>query len=372
MKSTIFIPEKVNVGFRERNDTYTKKLAYVIYFDEKGKLRKETSWNGWRDEKLGNEIFENVPTSGFVLNKKAGGYSTGWNHRQTYVRVYDPRGFEFEIDVPNLLYILENTSSIKGKGLEGEFVYGWDGKDLVLIPTESPDYKEISSFNKKVHNQVKLKGKDLKLGGTYLSKDNTHLIYLGRFDEWDYEYEYAEVKDRYGFSGRRWTGKKLWRTKKKSYFFASASNGNITTVQSLSKSIIDVISEECVDNFAELMDKLECCSTYSPVDDSKDEYADYTFDEFKDKATESWWSIDFYIDNEGTKKQINYDKRGDYTQGIYEEIVEEYEENNGWRNVTRTKRSKKYLDSLEQVYELYKPKYLRKYLTNGKLYSEGK
>jgi hypothetical protein len=50
------------------------------------------------------------------------------------VRVYDPRNFEFEISVANLLYILEETSSLKGKGLEGEFVYAWEGKELVLLP----------------------------------------------------------------------------------------------------------------------------------------------------------------------------------------------------------------------------------------------
>lgn len=43
MNTNIFIPTKINIGFQERSDTYTGKLAYVIYFDEKGKLRKETS-----------------------------------------------------------------------------------------------------------------------------------------------------------------------------------------------------------------------------------------------------------------------------------------------------------------------------------------
>ena len=117
MKTTIFLPSKINVGFQNRNDTYTKKLAYVIYYDNKGVLRKEKSWDGWRDKTIPNEEYDNIPTSGFVLNKKVGGYDTGWNHRQTYVRVYDPRNFEFEISVPNLLYILENATSTKGKGL---------------------------------------------------------------------------------------------------------------------------------------------------------------------------------------------------------------------------------------------------------------
>ena len=34
---SIYIPEKIKVGYQNRNDTYTKKLAYVIYYDEKGK-----------------------------------------------------------------------------------------------------------------------------------------------------------------------------------------------------------------------------------------------------------------------------------------------------------------------------------------------
>ena len=107
MKSNIFVPKIINVGYQNRSGTYTGKLAYVIYYDEKGKLRKEASWNSWRDEKIPNEEFDNVPTTGFVLNKKVGDYSSGWDHRQAYCRVYDPRNFEFEITIENLLYILE-------------------------------------------------------------------------------------------------------------------------------------------------------------------------------------------------------------------------------------------------------------------------
>lgn len=132
MNSSIFVPKTINVGYQNRSGTYTGKLAYIIYYDEKGKLRKEASWNSWRDNKIPNDEFDNIPTEGFVLNKKAGDYSTGWDHRHAYCRVYDPRGFEFEITIENLLYILENANCIKGKGLEGEFIYGWDGKGMFL------------------------------------------------------------------------------------------------------------------------------------------------------------------------------------------------------------------------------------------------
>lgn len=186
MNNNIFLPKKINVGFQNRSDTYTKKLAYIIYFDTKGILRKEKSWESWRDKKIDNIIYDNEPTEGFVLNKKAGGYSTGWNHRQTYVRVYDPRGFEFEISIANLLYILENTNSIKGKGLEGEFVYGFDGKDLLLMPALSPDYIELTEFNKTLYENKSIKSKDLKIGATYLTKQNDKWIYIGKYDNHGY------------------------------------------------------------------------------------------------------------------------------------------------------------------------------------------
>lgn len=41
MNSNMFIPSKLKIGFCERSDTFTKKLAYVIYYDEKGKLRSK-------------------------------------------------------------------------------------------------------------------------------------------------------------------------------------------------------------------------------------------------------------------------------------------------------------------------------------------
>lgn len=157
----IFVPTKINVGFQNRSDTYSGKLAYIIYFDEKGKLRKETSWQHWRDKEIQNEIYDNEPIEGFVLNKKVGGDRYSWNPRQTYTRVYDPRGFEFEITIPNLLWILENCNCIKGKGLEGQFVYGWDGKlskhmmhlvRLYLMALDILERKEIVTYREKDHD----------------------------------------------------------------------------------------------------------------------------------------------------------------------------------------------------------------------------
>lgn len=197
-KSKIYVPDTIRVGYQDRTDTYTGKLAYVIYYDEKGKLRKQPSWESWlkqgarwnaKDENKWEEYvlgdFDNVPTEGFVLNKKVGGIGySRWDSRNTYTRVYDPRGFEFEITVPNLLWILENHNCLCGKGLEGEFVYGWDGKDLVLVPTSSPDYEEIKEFKRYTDEHMyKQTAKTLVVGDYYEDIDGNVYSYMGRLED---------------------------------------------------------------------------------------------------------------------------------------------------------------------------------------------
>lgn len=145
----IYIPKILKVGYNKRENTYTNKLAYVIYYDNKNILRKENSWNSWIDKSLGTNEYNNELLSGFVINKNIGGVNYGWNSRKSYIRIYDPRGFEIEISIENLLYILQYTNSIVGKGLEGNFIYGWSGKELVLIPEKSPDYLSIKEFSEK-------------------------------------------------------------------------------------------------------------------------------------------------------------------------------------------------------------------------------
>lgn len=206
MKTQLYIPEKINVGFQLRGDTYTGKLGYVVYWDDKGVLRKEKSWQGWRhkpgetktggrrvdgkwvryDGVYGDEVapqaFENTPTEGFVLNKDVGGVSSyrswGWNDRIEKVRVFDPRGFEFEIGIPNLLYILQECSSHKGKGLEGEFVYSWDRAELVLLPVNTKEYRECKKFTKL--QALTFSKKDLKAGYEYIDKNQKRYVYVGK------------------------------------------------------------------------------------------------------------------------------------------------------------------------------------------------
>lgn len=339
--STFFMPKQINVGFQERNNTFTGNLAYVIYFDENGVLRKETSWNNWRDQSLDNQIFDNEPTEGFVLNKKAGGYSTGWNYRQSYVRVYDPRGFEFEITIPNLLYILENTTSTKGKGLEGKFVYGWEGTDLVLIPCDSPDYIELCKYNEFRHETKRIGAKDVKIGATYLTKNNEELIYMGRFDE---HYKYLDESLSQSIA-----------TKNAFYFIERGEKCfKLHVLKSPLGKLIACIDEKYVDDYADLFERIEGSYKYSPIDSNKDEYSLISFEEFK-----NWFSIYghlrsslFVNKNEGIFTRCSLYKRNDGTCQYYDDDNIEYIEFNT-------------LNDLFKYSKLFKKV---EYLTNGKLY----
>lgn len=266
MNSSIFIPQKIKVGFVKRTDTYTGKLAYVIYYDQKGILRKEKSFNGWRDKSIECEDFVNEPLSGFVLNKKAGDYSSNWNHRQAYVRVYDPRGFEFEITIENLLYILENTNSIKGKGLDGEFVYGWDGANHILIPTDSPDYIRLVEYNQSLLNRDNINKNTIIHGATYLTKNCDELIYLGRYK--CYSCQMHPLM----------------------YFFAHPESGRHIIKKSLSKFIIKCVSPDIVSNYFDLLDELEHRDYYSPINRRLDEYIVCSVDEVREMATHYYWT----------------------------------------------------------------------------------
>lgn len=245
----LIIPDKLRVGFQKREGTYTGKLAFVVYIDSKGVLRKERSWERWRHTDIASIDYDNVPTEGFVLNKGVGGNRTwGWHHRNEYIRVYDPRDFEFEISVANLLFILRECDCNKGKGLEGKFVYAWDRDNLVLLPVGCADYKSSKNFTELQDKSVK--AKELIPGATYITKQQEKLTYLGRFEYFfviGTGYRDTPKADLKGVHKRHvfWDGN-IDKYSKKVVGFVYKDD---------LKTIATLDTEECISNFAELVDK---------------------------------------------------------------------------------------------------------------------
>ena len=306
----IYIPNKIKVGYQNRKGTYAGKLAYVIYFDAQGKLRKEASWSTWRDESIDPDEFDNEPTEGFVLNKKAGDYSTDWNHRKAYCRVYDPRGFEFEITIDNLVYILENASCIKGKGLDGEFVYSWDGKDLVLMPVSSPDYQMLKSNSDQINKNECIKSKDLIEGHTYRTKDGNLLCYLGKRVKYEYTYD----------------GEYNIKSKKKCFVFYNPDSKYrfemLKTWLSFPKTIFIEHVGEDYKNYTKGIQTMMLHEEFTPVDHSKTKFV--PADEWK-IINDRYWPR-FYIkkDDEFIHVEVRTSYGPYMTNYVIRECVRDY------------------------------------------------
>lgn len=227
MQKNLFIPTKIRVGFQKRDDTFTGMLAYLIYFDEKGQLRKESSFNSWRDNNIPYIEFENKPTNGFIFNKgikRDGHFGSG----RSVIRVHHPDDFEFEISVDNLIGILMNTDVSK-RDIQGECVFAWAGKDLVLLPTNSLEYEAALNFTAK--QDLNFCTKDLKIGHTYAQKKSDTLIkYLGYFD---YNNSYINIRN---FKKIKYT--------KKHIFYDSNMNFITPTIKTISGCVSDVIDQE--------------------------------------------------------------------------------------------------------------------------------
>lgn len=338
---TITIPKTCKAGFQTRKDTYSGKLAYVIYYDEKGVLRKEKSWNSWRNNALEALDFDNVPTSGFFINKEVGGHRYGWDYRQTYCRIYDPRGFEFEITIPNLIYILKNVVSNKDKGFDGEFVYGWDGKDLVLVPVEAPEYQQIKQNTAAVYEQGNIKAKDLIVGHTYANLDGSEFVYLAK----DYKYTYLRVYPSFrsylntsagnlsveGMTQQEYNQLPLSleqpeervqikKSSKKYYWFYNKNINQIVAFSSLDKKLYYIVEDKATKDLPTYIEMLNKNKEFSKIQYEKDKLVYMTLTEFIEKITEQKTDYEYYY----LTKSFSDDKGKRYYIRAYKDHYEVY------------------------------------------------
>lgn len=249
--ANLFIPTKIRVGFQKRSDTFTGKLAYVIYYDEKGKIRKETSWEGWRDKKITALELDNIPRSGYLFNKGVQRDGYYWGGGRSTIRVYDPRDFEFEITVDNLIGILMH-SDVSKRDIVEECVFAWEGKELVLLPVNSAEYQASVKYTQKLAEKVS--ARDLVKGYTYNQKRSEDvLIYIGYFD-W-YDWGYVSKHTRWSHKVHSCSGKKHVFYNEKTKQFVVPGIATLSSVN----------SEEVVENYASLVDKFYKTMNSQPI-----------------------------------------------------------------------------------------------------------
>lgn len=252
MKSTLFIPKKLKIGFQTRSGTFTGKLAYVIYYDEKGKLRKEQSWEGWRDKSIEPIELDNTALTGFVLNKGIQRHNYDhWGSGRSVIRVHHPEGFEFEISVDNLVGILMHSDVSKRDILE-KCVFAWSGTDLVLLPVNSEAYEQSVAYTNK--QGAKVSAKSLVLGRRYsLKKSASILTYIGYYECFEFDKVYGEPQRlSVSYPYRSFSpSTQLQHARGKKHVFHDGSRFVTPSMSALSGEVADDIA----DNFAELVDE---------------------------------------------------------------------------------------------------------------------
>lgn len=236
MKSNLYIPQTIKVGFQSRSDTFTGKLGFVTYIDDKGLLRQENSWNNWRDKNIETVEFKNEPQSNFVFNKDIS-RNNHWSDI-TKVRIFDVRDFEFEIDVSNMMYILMH-SDISKRDIAEDCVFAWSGKNLILLPVNSEEYRNSVVNTKKLNSKFSFK--NLVLGHTYSTKKAGDVIYLGN-------HEWSQLKYVGNVKVRESVGKK--------HIFYVEKNYADKFVSLEAKDLAEEVSSEINSKYAELIEKL--------------------------------------------------------------------------------------------------------------------
>ena len=299
------------------------------------------------------------------------------------------------------------------------------------MPVESPDYKQIVEYNNIVHNNEHIKAKDLIIGATYLAKDNTELVYVGKFEYYSHGYEwrengevkrskkYSDIPREYSYYGSNISynyiqdlpyGNHFWFAHKSyNYNYVNGNIVNKTTYKwtfeqfkSIPKGkLIKCIDEKCSLEYADIYEALEGCCTYSPYDYSKDKFFDVTIEEFVNKAKgyssrEELYYVDFefisnisggmqifkaYNTNNKENKYILKRKvEGSRGQGYYDyvddtsifptEVVEVEKPVYKRRHVEKemVKEKKMIPVTIEEIFDIMKPLYRQKYLENGREY----
>lgn len=136
--------DKYYVGF-QKNRYSTAEVFRMLGFatpntgDYAFKKRKATVDN-WAEKDLAPMDIDNRPTHGFKIVDTVSRYSTS----NKLFRVEDPRGFELEIDVYNLLDLIEHHTIVQGTIME-PLVWARYGGNNYLISSNSEEYKHYKN-----------------------------------------------------------------------------------------------------------------------------------------------------------------------------------------------------------------------------------
>lgn len=134
----------VDAPDKERFEKDNPDAKWVQDYDNASPVRSK--YHIPRVEGVAYKVYDNVPNEprfGFRITQaiSRGG---SWNGNNKVVRIEDPRGFELEISVDNLVKMMSMTTFVDGVCQE-KCVWGRQGAANVLLPVNSVPYTEAVS-----------------------------------------------------------------------------------------------------------------------------------------------------------------------------------------------------------------------------------
>lgn len=189
------IYSQLYVGIREPKNEDEIPLAFATPYEDNaaGKKRQTTvdAWaapenrvltedRGWiytRGEPK-TKIIDNTPRAGFRITDSVkrtyfGGGNVVW-------RVFDPDGWEVEIQSNNLMAVIQTVDIGKGGEISGRCVWSRDGAHNILLPEVSQEYQDAIKAAESVKKPTKLAMKDRVIGRTYRLLNGGFGQYLGK------------------------------------------------------------------------------------------------------------------------------------------------------------------------------------------------
>lgn len=197
---------KLFVGIKKAHND-NPPLAFATPYEENaaGKKRQETviSWLGgrhvpivengnyvfdsygrqkYKDVDHNTKIFDNVPRSGFKITDDV--KRVYWGGGNVVWRVFDPYGYELEIQSNNLMALIQSCGVEVGGLIPGNCVWGRDGGVNILLHESSEEYKNAIKAAETLKPNKKIPMKDRIVGGKYTLQTGEQGIYLGKVWVW--------------------------------------------------------------------------------------------------------------------------------------------------------------------------------------------
>lgn len=178
----INIPEKHYCGMQTRSNE-SIPLGFITPYGTNSAAQKRMStvdkWasNYAAKKTLPSQILDNVPISGFKLSDTIKRVSS-WGSGNVIWRIDDPRGFELEITNNNLMQIMLCASIIDTE-IMCPCVWGREGANNILIPIDSPLYKNAIKNTERQSKKISIK--DVQPGNNVVLQNGTTGVYLGSF-----------------------------------------------------------------------------------------------------------------------------------------------------------------------------------------------